>query len=437
MKALAALFAPVCLYAQASALSGSFLLPLEDDAIQYQTVTHADPVAKLQQRIDRGEAKLDFRSPNGFLLSVLRELNVPVSSQTLVFSKTSFQQSLISPSAPRAVYFNDDVYVGWVKHSDVLELSAVDPLKGGVFYTLDQRDNGKPRFTRHDECLQCHASPRTLGVPGHLVRSVFPDREGFPQLNGGAFHTDHSSPFSERFGGWYVTGSHGSMRHMGNSFVENKDEPDKIDRDKGANKLKLDEFADLSLYPSRNADIAAHMVLSHQATGHNLLTRVSYEARVAVSQQEGINRALGRPLNEWSDSTRRRIYGTAEVLVKYLLMTGEAKLAEPVAGNTSFAKEFAAGGRRDSRNRSLKDLDLKTRLFRYPCSFLIYTDAFLHLPKPAKDYVDRRLLEVLTGKDRSKEFASLTDADRKAILEILRETRTDLPDSWRTADSGN
>jgi hypothetical protein len=423
-------FAAVQTCGQTSSLSGSFLMPLEDDAIQYATATGNDPVGRLQERIDRGEATLDFRQPHGYLLSVLEHLNIPVSSQTLVFSKTSFQQSLIHPASPRAVFFNDDAYIGWVRRGEVIEVSAVDPRKGGVFYTLDQRPAPRPRFVRHDECLQCHASPKTLGVPGHLVRSVFADREGFPQLHGGSFHTDHSSPFAERFGGWYITGTHGKMRHMGNAFADNKEQPDKIDRDGGANWTAIEGRFDVSAYPSPHSDLVAHMVLSHQTALHNLLTRVNYETRVALSQQEGINKALGRPPQEWSDSTRRRIFGSAEVLVRNLLLAGEAQLREPIAGTSTFARDFPRQGPRDKEGRSLRDFDLKVRLFRYPCSFLVYSEAFDQLTKPARDYVIRRMGEILSGQDQSKEFASLAPAEREAVREILLATKPEFREHW-------
>jgi hypothetical protein len=198
----------------------SLVLPGEDEAIGYYAPPKEDPVAQLQQRLDRGEVLLEYAPPGGYLLSVLKQLQIPVSSQVLVFSKTSFQQHRIAPETPRALYFNDSAYVGWVQGGDVVEVSAVDPERGGMFYSLDQRKSTKPKFIRREECLQCHASPKTLGVPGHLVRSVFPNWEGFPQLQAGSFLTDHSSPLKERWGGWYVTGTHGAQRHLGNVWVK-------------------------------------------------------------------------------------------------------------------------------------------------------------------------------------------------------------------------
>ena len=160
-----------------------------------------DAVARLQRRLDLGEIQLQYSAPWGYLLSVLKHLQVPLSSQTLVFSRTSFQQFLISPSTPRALYFNDTVYVGWVQGGDVLEFSAVDPTRGAMFYFLNQKKEAAPKFAQREECLQCHESPKTLGVPGLLVRSVFPDKDGLPQFQAGSYLTDHTSPLTERWGG--------------------------------------------------------------------------------------------------------------------------------------------------------------------------------------------------------------------------------------------
>ena len=182
-------------------LDGSYVLPLDDWAIQYATRPLADPVTLLQQRIKRGEAKLEHDADYGYLKSVLRNLQAPVSSQVLVFSKTSFQAARISPRIPRALYFNDHVAVGWVKGGDVVEIASVDPRQGVIFYTLDQEQSASPRIVRRDECLQCHATGSTLGVPGFVVRSVYPDASGMPLFHVGTFISDHRSPLSQRWGG--------------------------------------------------------------------------------------------------------------------------------------------------------------------------------------------------------------------------------------------
>jgi hypothetical protein len=409
----------------------SLVLPVEDDAIRYLAPPQDDPVAQLQRRLDRGEIKLEHAAPGGYLLSVLKQLQIPVSSQTLVFSKTSFQQHRITPETPRALYFNDDAYVGWVQGGDVVEISAVDPERGAMFYSLDQRKGAKPKFIRREECLQCHASPKTLGVPGHLVRSVFPNREGFPQLQAGSFLTDHSSPLKERWGGWYVTGKHGSQRHLGNVWVLDPNRPDELNTEAGANLTHLAKLIQLSAYPSPDSDLVALMVLEHQTRLHNLLTRAGWETRLALAQQQDINRAMGEPSGHWSDSTRRRIQSQVDALLKYMLFTDEAALTEPVSGTSKFQKEFPLAGPRDRQGRSLRDFDLKQRLFRYRCSYLIYSPAFDALPAEAKDVFYRRLWNILTDEDHSPEFASLSKSGRNEILEILLETKPGLPVYWK------
>jgi hypothetical protein len=316
---------------------------------------------------------------------------------------------------------------------DVVELAAVDPSQGTMFYTLEQRRLDQPKFVRRQECLQCHASPKTIGVPGLLVRSVFPAADGVPQLQVDSFVTDHSSPLKERWGGWYVTGTHGNQRHMGNAWIKDKEHPDRLDLESGANVTSLKGRFDVTAYLSPHSDIVALMVLAHQTHLHDLISRVNWETRLALNQQASMNKALGVPEDTWSDSTRHRIDNAVETLLRYMLFTGETRLEAPVQGTSTFTKEFAAAGPKDSAGRSLRDLDLNRRMFQYPCSFLIYSEAFDALPKPALDYFYRRLWDVLTGKEKHDAFATLTRFDREAILSILRQTKADLPSYWQSS----
>jgi hypothetical protein len=331
----------------------------------------------------------------------------------------------------RALYFADDVYVGWVPGGDVLEFAAQDPQQGVIFYTMDQEAGPKARIDRRDECLQCHASGGTLGVPGVVVRSVFVERSGMPLFQAGGFVTDHRSPLSQRWGGWYVTGTHGSQLHMGNVFAEDRDHPDQLDREKGANVTDLKGRIDIGGYLGGHSDIVALMVLEHQTRMTNLITRVNYETRLALHEQQAINKALGQSEDQVSESARRRIDNAAEALLKYMLFADEALLEAPVKGASSFARDFEARGPRDKKGRSLRDLDLTRRMFRYPCSYLIYSEAFDGLPPAVRDRTYRRLWEVLTGADQSALFSRLGTADRDAIREILGDTKQDLPGYWR------
>ena len=434
LKILGGLAAVIAAYAFAD-LDGSYVLPQDHTAIRYNTAAVTDRVAGLQQQLRDGKARLGFDDRHGYLEAVLKALNVPVSSQVLVYSKTSFQAPRISPRMARALYFTDDVYVGWVPGGDVVEIASLDPRQGVVFYTMDQEAAARPRIDRRDECLQCHASGGTLGVPGLVVRSVFVEPSGMPLFHAGGFVTDHRSPLAQRWGGWYVTGTHGSQRHMGNIVVEDRDHPDQLDREKGANVTDLKGRIDTGNYLAPSSDIVALMVLEHQTRMTNLITRVGWETRMALSDQKVLNQVLKDPDDRMSDSTRGRIDNAAEALLKYMLFSDEALLDAPVKGSSPFATEFVGRGPRDRLKRSLRELDLTKRMFRYPCSFLIYSEAFDALPPVVRDRIYRRLWEVLTGADQTPLSARLTMADRKAIYEILLDTKPGLPEYWRTSQA--
>lgn len=407
----------------------------EQEPISYSSPKTDDPVAQLQQRLDRGESRLEFEGRQGYLRSVLELLGVPVSSQMLVFSKTSFQRDRIAPESPRAVYFGDNVYVGSVQFGEVIEVSSVDPQKGAIFYSLSQHRAERPSFRRHThECLQCHDSSLSQQVPGHIVRSVHPDSRGLPILSAGSFVTNQNSPISERWGGWYVTGTHGDQKHMGNVFAErpaNHDSRARLDFPERGNVTDLAELVDTTPYLSRHSDIVALMVLEHQTCLHNLITRANHQTRLALRDEAAMNRALGRAVDERLESTTSRIRSVAEPLVRYLLFADEAPLSGRIAGTSDFAREFSGRGPRDRHGRSLRDFDLERRMFRYPLSYLIYSEAFDAIPQAGRDFIYGRLWQVLSGEDQSGKFAHLSESDRHAIIEILRDTKPDLPEYWR------
>lgn len=396
----------------------------DDEAINYIQAQPTDAISRLQKQLDAGSTRLRMNPAHGYLASLLQQLKVPASSQVLVYSKTSFQSSHISPLTPRALYFNDDVYVGWVQGGPVVEISAADPQLGAVFYTLSQDRVLPPKFKRQTyECLSCHSSTLTSGVPGHMVRSVYPGRDGMPVLSAGSFVTRDESPMAERWGGWYVTGTHGQQYHMGNLTVKNEAQAETLDRSVGANVTDLRKFFDTSAYLTPHSDLVALTVLQHQTHLHNLITRASYETRKALHYEQALNRELKRGADFRSESTVSRIRSVGEPLVRGLLFSGEAKLEGSLSGTSGFTAEFSARGPWDSRKRTLRQFDLKQRLFRYPCSYLIYSEAFDALPPEAKEYVYRRLAEVLTVAAPPKEYAHLSTVDREAIYQILRDTK--------------
>ena len=380
-----------------------------------------DAVARLQQKIDTGAVTLQFDARHGYLSSLLKDLNIPVSSQTLVFSKSSEQEAAISPQTPRALYFTDDVYVGWVQ-GGAIELAAVDPKSGSFFYTLTQEKDAHPKFERHtSKCVGCHDSsedPAKL-IPRLLMLSVLPDREG-NAINGAAVVTTDRSPFKERWGGWYVTGTHGKQTHLGNQTFraparELTSIPEYVatlDLAPGANVTDLTGRFDTTPYLIPQSDIVALMVLAHQTHVYSLIMFATYSLQAALE------------LNAKAETTSL-VKEVAEPVVRAMLFSGETVLTDPIVGTSGFAAEFVKQGPRDRRGRSLRDLDLKKRLLRYPLSYVIYSDAFNQMPAVLKDYIDRRLREALSGEDKSPAYAHLSMTDREDILAILKDTKPD------------
>lgn len=405
-------------------------LDFDQEPINYSTAAATDAIAELSHKLQKGDEQLTWDAEHGYLKSMLQKLDVPQSSQVLVFSKTSLQVSRITRRTPRAVYFNDDVYVGWVQRGDVVELSAADPVLGGTFYTLSQQKTSRPEIQRETaHCLQCHSSAHTGRSPGHMVRSVYPDANGLPVYRLGTHLSDDTSPFEERWGGWYVTGTHGHQRHMGNVFIEDERKSEELPSDVGANITDLSTLVETGPYLTPHSDIVALMVLQHQTTMHNILTAASHSGLLTARDAIIMNRALERPEDFESESTGRRYASAAEKIVHGLFFCDEYPLTDSVCGTSSFAEEFAGRGPIDSKGRSLRQFDLKTRLFRYPCSFLIYSDSFKALPSGVQKIVWKRIAQILAGDDKSGDFEHLSADDRQAVREILSETCDQYPDN--------
>lgn len=416
----------------ADRLEDTLFVPLDHPAIQYAGAT-TDPVGRFAQRLASGKVKLAY-APNdaGYLPALLKELGIRTDSQVLVFSRTSIQSNRISPQAPRAIYFNDEVSVGYVQQGNALEIASLDPTQGVILYTLDPTRDPRPALARRDDCLGCHQGPVTLGVPGFLISSVHPPNGRPGEEHGGAVMTDHRTPFSDRWGGWYVTGTHGATHHLGNN-------PDLADptrrgpapetgaspRPNTQNVTDLTAWFDTSRYLVRTSDLVALLVLEHQTRMANLMVRIGWDARIT---QYGGKLAVPRD----------RLNAEIDEMVAYMLFGDEDPLRAPVAGVSTFSKTFPQRGPRDKQGRSLRDFDLKTRLFRYPLSYMIYSPAFDGMPAAVRERVYRRLYDILSGQDASKSVGGLSLThlsadDRRAILEIVRETKPNLPAYWTAA----
>lgn len=409
-------------------------LKLLDPPISYLEKTPQDAVADLLSKLERGDAKLEFETHFGYLRSLLTHLQVPITSQALVFSKTSLQVKHISPRSPRSIYFNDEVYVGWVPGGNI-EISAVDPQLGTNFYLLQQQDLSRPKLARQTyDCLQCHGSVTTRDVPGHMVLSVSAGADGHLLVNRKSYVTDDRSPLSERWGGWYVTGHHGQQRHLGNLFFKQSQDLSEFEMERGANVTDLSLWFDTSRHLSPHSDIVALMVLEHQANMHNRLARAGFLARIAVHTENAPRDGGGESAADRAKETAIAMRAAAGPVVEYLLFTDEATLKDKITGTSGFAEEFTQQGPRDRRGRSLREFDLQTRLFKHPCSYLIYSAAFDQLHPALKAEIYRQLWEALSKPEADRRFRHLSDADRRAIIEIVRDTKSDLPDYWLAKD---
>jgi hypothetical protein len=334
-----------------------------------------DPVAALGHRLEQGAAQLPFDPAYGYLPALLDALHVPVESQLAVFAKTSIQLLRIEPSNPRVLYFNDSVAVGWVR-GGFIELAAQDPGRGIQYYTLQQRPD--ERLTHREVCLKCHRSSYTV------IRSVTAAADGIPS---GQIDVDGRTPFNKLWGGWYVTGAAVPAAHAGNAVFVNSERRE----------ITPSFDPKFSLTPS--SDIVALMVFAHQMRMMNLLAHP----------------------------------GNIDEMVDYLLFVDEAPLPGPIRGSSGFAEKFARAGPRDGKGRSLRDFDLGRHLMRYPCSYMIYTEAFDALPAQTKDAVYRRMWRILSGEVTETRYKLLSLADREAVVEILRDTKKDLPDYFQRA----
>ena len=398
----------------------------EYPAIGYSGVAANNRIAQLQADLDRGKARLEFRPARGYLESLLQALDIDPSSQVLIYSKTSLQIGEIQAASPRALYFNEDTYVGWVQGSDQLELGSMDSALDQVFYTFRNRAAQDLRFRRETAtCLSCHDSLSYSGggVPRFLLMSSYVDTHG-EQLSheGSILMTDHTE-FRYRWGGWYVSGRHGDQPHLGNMQVHNAQELVNLD---GLRRGNLDDLAglfDARPYLTSKSDIVALLVLLHQVTVQDRITEVNFDVRTALAKA-GKDPSRGRGVT-LPPQERKQVQEEMDALVEEMLFAGEPGLTARISGNSGFDRWFQARGPRDSHGRSLRELDLTTRLFKYPLSFLVYSRAFDAMPEYARDYVYGRFRDILGGQDHSKPYSHLSAEDRKALLEILTATKPD------------
>ena len=393
---------------------GLFMGSADDPAIAYSTAPVNNAADDLNRRLQDGSVSLTFEGRSGYLQSIVDALKLPVDSQLLLFSKQSLQARLINPANPRALFFNERVALGWVRDGELIEIAAHDESAGVVFYTLEQRAVSRPTLKREFRCLGCHLSGDTLGVPGLLMFSTTPEGPDRPMK---IVTMDQRSRLSERWGGWFVTGDVGTARHLGNQVAA-------LDGRPRGQVPSVAGLFDPDGFRAMSSDVAALLTFSHQTHMTNLLTRASWEARAADPALHPQTQAAP----DQAERVQTMLSGVASEVVDYMLFVDEAPLPNPIVGRSGFAERMSAIGPHDRRRRSLYQLDLKKRLMKYPCSYLIYSGAFDALPPLAKTPIYKRLWDVLSGDVREPRYRFLSLADRRAVVEILKDTKPGLPD---------
>ncbi|MBL9137971.1 MAG: hypothetical protein JNK85_19045 [Verrucomicrobiales bacterium] len=435
-RILSLAFASMALLAAASPEARAQGTPdYELPPIDYSTRAPTNRITRLEAR--HAAARPNTLTDAAFLRWLLTTNQVPVESQVLVFSKTSLQRDLIHPKQPRSIFFNDDLYIGWVP-GGLMEVTVTDPQLGMVFYKLDARNVGQPlRFERDGDCLSCHGGSMTRNWPGLMVRSVYPDLRGEPITAAGGFLVTHETPIEDRWGGWYVTGRHGQSRHLGNAIAEPVPQGAEIDREAGANIDNLHRFFDTRPYLRAESDIVALMILEHQVMVHNRLCEGALRVRKWSHYQRQLQKEMGDPVTtEPTGTALRVIQSETERIVEALLFCDEAPLPHGgIQGNPDFPIAFTANRRPDAQGRSLKDLDLQSRLFRHRCSYLIHSEAFAALPPDLKRSVHRRLNEILSADTPPSRYRHLPAEERRAIHQILLATDLDYAATAETRDA--
>ena len=397
--------------------------------IPYASVARHNVFARLQERMDRGEVKLEYTPGRGYLDSLLKALKIDTTTQVLVYSKTSLQIDYITAPTPRAIYYNDVAYVGWENNAPLMELAAADDELGMVYYTLDNRQAPTKHFEREGgRCLTCHDTYSMMGggVPRVVVLSALIDGPANPPNRETSEDVSDQTPIRDRWGGWYVTGNQGKQYHLGNLPTDN--DPHLVGKtDAQRMNLKdLEGWFNTKPFITNKSDVVSLMVLEHQTNIQNLITRANFKVRTVMSRAgTGTGDEVPRTWEEMSSRGKGLLKTMVEPLVKAMLFVDAAEMASPMAGTAGFEAAFQARGPRDKQGRSLRDLDLGTRLFRYPLSYMIYSPGFEALPPYVKEYVYQRLADILQGRDTSSVFEFLGDGDRKAILEILQATKPD------------
>ena len=390
----------------------------ERSPVDYENGEESNEIVELQKKINAG-LKLKHDSKHGYLKSVLEALNIPVSSQVLVFSKTSLHRKLISTYNPRAMYFNKNTYIGWVDGAQVLEIGVADKNLGAVFYTFPQNKKEKLKFSRDDSCLSCHVSGRTQNEPGFFIRSVFPDENGEPIARAGEDRVDHTTPIEHRWGGYFVTADKFKTPHRGNGYTKQNSNYEIISKE-AHSFADLKSFFDPDKFLTNTSDVQALMAMEHQVKMHNIFTTTKFRSMHALHNEKVINKALGETGRR--EQTKRILSNAANEILEYMLFESELSIkGVEIVGVSAFRNSFSAIAPKSSSGSSLSELSFENRISKFPCSWLIYSDSFKGLPPELKEIVLDRLIDILVGEEVPDKYIHLRRT-RTDIHKILMDT---------------
>jgi len=372
-----------------------------------------DPFSNFKRKMESGIIKLNFGSEKKYLSSLLDELTISPHSQLLVYSTTSLQLSRISPTNPRAIYFTDDIYLGYVPGGQI-EIIGIDPQLGAIPYIFNlpkENDFKHPTIYRSKRCMNCHASPDIGGAPGLLIASVIPG-DGGGSID--AFRkkiSGHGVPYEKRFGGWHITGRHPFVETWANQIGEMRD----------GNILKIPnppgKYFTWDKYLTEKSDLIPHLLLEHQIGFTNRCIAITYKFR----ELKILNRD-SRNINLIEEETQS--------LLSYILFKNEALLPEnKINSETQYVLDFENSSTRNQKGKDLRKLNLKTRLFNLRCSYMIFSNSFSGLPSVIKDCLINKLHLILSC-DQKKippAFSYLGNDERKIIKQILSTSLPGFP----------
>jgi hypothetical protein len=406
----------LCLLASLAPVQAQLIYDTEYPLMGYGKTPTTDPYSRLVKTLAAKNEKLPHVAEhNGYLEGLLQALGIDLSSQILVFSKSSLKQRYISPQTPRMMFFTDEVYVTFAPGSRSLEVAAMDPVLGPVFFDVSQDVKAEVPFKQEtDRCLRCHDTYSMTGggVPRFMLSTVIAGADGNIVSHELSEITEQSTPIGERWGGWYVTGMSGKQIHRGNFIVKDVAVLSKRPWQGEINQQSLDKFVDLAAYPRKTSDIVALLVLQHQVTVQNALVRLNYESRKLLAGNSKTNddelQALVKPLLE------------------VMFMTDEPPLADAVQGTSGYQQWFEQRGPATKDGKSLRQFDLRTHTFRYRLSYLIYSDAVAALADRVKQLLFADISKVLAGDAALLDGKSLPLDERQAIRDILQATKPEV-----------